>query len=155
MRRPTDSAGAWGFAAVVLLIAVLAAGCGSSDPRGPRMAVRGEVRLDGQPLSAGVILFHCGDGDDRLSAVGYIEDGVFEIAAKDGPFAGTAAIEFQAKPIPQDQLEVELERAAKARKPPQLAVVPIPPQYGPQSELTVEVTRSGQNRFDFNLRSKR
>lgn len=135
--------------------AVLLAGCGSADPRGPRVPVHGEVRLDGQPLLAGVILFHCGEGDDKLSAVGTIENGVYAITKQDGPLVGTVRVEFQAKPIPQDQFEAALDEAARTRKRPQLDVVAIPPRYGQSSQLTADVTLDGNNQFDFDLRSDR
>jgi hypothetical protein len=135
--------------------AVLLAGCGKADPRGPRVPVHGEVRLDGQPLLAGVILFHCNEGEDKLTAVGYIENGGYAIAKQDGPLVGTARVEFQAKPVPRDQFEAALDEAARTRRRPQLDIVAIPPQYGQASQLTAEVTRDGNQPFDFDLRSDR
>jgi hypothetical protein len=47
-----------------------------------------------------------------------------------------------------------LEQAARERRPPVLDVVAIPPQYGANSNLTAAVTEHGENRFDFDLRSR-
>lgn len=41
-------------------------GCGTADNDAPRFAVRGQVTLDGQPLAAAVIAFHCGTGEDEV-----------------------------------------------------------------------------------------
>lgn len=133
---------------------MLCSGCGGSDPRGVRVGVHGQVQLDGQPLQAGAIVFHCGDGDDKRTAVGYIEDGAYEIASGEGPLVGTARVEFQPKPIEQEQFEAAIERAARTRRRVSLAVVAIPRQYGANSTLTATVTEDGKNQFDFDLKSR-
>lgn len=155
VRCPGKGSRASLLVAVLLLITMLVSGCDSGDPRGRRVAVEGQVLLDDQPLQAGVILFHCGQGDDQMTAFGFIEDGVYAIAKNEGPLVGTARVEFQSKPVSQEELEAALDAAIGTRKRPQLDVVTIPPQYGRDSELTREVTEHGDNRFDFDLRSKR
>ncbi len=142
--------------AISITVAALVtyAGCGGSDPDGVRVSVRGEVKLDGRPLQAGAIVFHCGDGENEVTSVGYIEDGSYDIASDEGPLAGTARVEFQAKPVDQGQFEEAMEEAAKTRRRPNLAVVAIPPHYGPNSNLTRELTVDGENTLDFDLTSR-
>lgn len=142
--------------AITTTVAVLigCAGCGGSDPHGVRVGVRGEVQIDGQPLQAGAIVFHCGDGDDKIAAVGYIEDGAYEIASDEGPLVGMARVEFQAKPIDPVQYEEAMEEAARTRRRVKVAVVAIPPHYGANSTLTADVTEDGENKFDFDLNSQ-
>jgi hypothetical protein len=141
-------------AALVIAATLTCAGCGAGDPRGVRVAVHGEVTLDEKPLEAGAILFHCGEGEDELVAVGYIENGHYEIARRDGPLVGTARVEFQAKPVSQEDFETAMEVAAEGRRPPSIAVVAIPPQYGKDSKETVDVAKDGENKFDFDLKSR-
>jgi hypothetical protein len=143
-------------AAITVLVAglVSSGGCGDSGTTGVRAAVRGEVRLDGQPLTAGAIVFHCGEGDDKVTAFGYIENGAYEIAKADGPLVGTARVEFRPKPLEQDQFEAAMDEAAKKRRRPNVDVVAIPPQYGISSNLTADVTEDGENKFDFDLKSR-
>jgi hypothetical protein len=157
--RPCRPAG-WqgeGIVAVVLLLAsiVPSPGCGDSDElMGKRVRVFGAVTLDGKPLPAGAILFHSGEGEHQVSAVGYIEDGQFDIPEQDGPLAGTARVEFRPKPLPQDQFERALEQSARTRKPLQLDVAPIPSRYGAESKLTVDILPDTGNELDFPLTSR-
>ncbi len=154
----TDSSGVT-RASTGIAIAVSAlfacGGCDSStDPDGLRVGVNGQVRLDGKPLEAGAILFHSGEGENKVVAFGYIADGAYEIASKDGPRLGMARVEFQAKPVDQGQFEAAMEEAVRWRRRPNLAVVAIPRQYRANSTLTAEVTEDGENNFDFDLKSR-
>lgn len=81
------------FAAVVTLGAALAAvGCGDGRPE--RVAVRGQVLIDGQPLTHGYVRFVPTDARasrSELDANGRFELGCFE--ASDGAVRGTHRIE--------------------------------------------------------------
>ena len=142
-----------GTVAVFLLLAVCG-GCGSGSP-GPRAAVHGEVTLDGKPLKAGVVFFHCGEGDQLVVAQAFVENGKYEIDAEKGPVVGLARVQFQPKPIPEAEFEAALEAASRKRRKPKLVVVEVPEHYRTESTLTAEVTESGDNRFDFELTSRR
>lgn len=142
---------AWGLLVALLL---LCGGCGPSDPRGERVAVGGEVTLDGKPLEAGIIEFRDADAAGEVTAFAFVSGGTYEIPASDGPYVGEAKVTIRGKPIEQAQLEIELEEAARARRRPRLEVVPVPPQYADASPLTADVTEKGENRFDFQLTSR-
>jgi hypothetical protein len=128
-------------------------GCGSSDSL-ERAAVHGEVRLDGRPLGAAVIAFHCGEGENKVIAFGIVENGKYEIDEEKGPLVGQARVEFQPKPIAEEDIDAAMDEAARRRTRPKLVVMEIPPQYGEQSTFTATVTKDGENKFDFDLKSR-
>ncbi|HID22761.1 MAG TPA: hypothetical protein EYP14_10220 [Planctomycetaceae bacterium] len=114
--------------------------------------MHGHVRLDGKPLESAAIVFHSGEEEKEVISFAFVENGTYEIAAKDGPLVGKARVEFQPKPVDQEQFEEALEMATRTRRPVKLTEVVIPPQYvGQNSLLTVEVTEDGDNEFDFEL----
>lgn len=141
---------------VALILAALLAcgGCGGADSAGVRVAVQGEVKLDGRPLAAAVIAFHCGEGDKKMVAMGIVENGKYQLDAAKGPWVGRARVQFQPKPIAEKDFDAAIEQAARWRQPPKLVVMDMPPQYGEKSTLTVDITQSGENKFDFDLTSR-
>lgn len=123
-----------------------------------RVSVSGTVTLDGQPLEAGAIVFHCaGQAPDgvAITAFGFIENGSFDIDADDGPAVGSARVEFRPKPLQREALEEAVDQAAmsRTRRTRQTTIVEIPAQYGEDSELQVELA-PGKNRQDFHLDSR-
>ncbi len=145
----------FGLCAAVLVLATVV-GCGGANvSRGPRVAVHGAVTLDGKPLPAAVIAFHCGQGEQEVAVTGTVEDGQYAIDEDAGPWAGKARVAFHPMTIPEEQFDAAMEEAARRRRPPQLNVVEIPPHYGSQPAWTVELTADGDNRFDFDLTSRR
>lgn len=150
--RPT----AWSVAsasAIANLVLLACTGC-TANSDDARVAVHGTVNLDGKPLEAAAIVFHCGNGEDKVTAFGFVENGSYEIAAKEGPLAGQARVEFQPKPVELAEFEAALDQPAARRTRPKLDVVPIPAQYGAKTTLTVNVTADGENKFDFDLTSR-
>jgi hypothetical protein len=130
-------------------------GCGTSGSTAPGVAVHGDVTFDGKPLEAAVIAFHCGQGEDEVIAFGVVEHGKYEIPADKGPLVGTARVEFQPRPLPEGAIDAAMDEAARRRSVPKLVVMEIPPRYGPGSTLTAEVKADGENKFDFELTSRR
>jgi len=155
---PRDAVGPAGrciTAAVLLAVLLNSPGCGDAEgPAAKRVRVFGDVTLDGLPLRAGAIVFHCGEGENQVRAVGFIEHGAFDIAEQDGPLAGPARVEFHPKPLPPDQFEQALEQWARSRTPPQLDVVAIPRRYGAESQWTVNIAAETDNELDFPLVSR-
>ncbi len=137
----------------VFLLSVVCGGCGSGSP-GPRAAVHGAVTLDGKPLKAGVVQFHCCEGDQLMVAQAFVENGKYEIDAEKGPVAGLARVQFHPKPLSEEEFEAALG-ASHGRRKPKLVVAEIPERYGAESTLTAEVAESGDNQFDFELTSRR
>lgn len=136
-----------------LIIVIL--GCSDASTTVQRVDVSGTVTLNGQPLSAGAIVFHCDSPTpdvDSAIAFGFVKDGVYAIDAHEGPTIGMARVEFRSKPLQRGEFEDAVDLAAKSTRPrpPQTTVVAIPEKYGEQSTLTVELT-AGENRHDFQL----
>ncbi len=140
--------------AVVVVASVSA--CGGSTPnRGPRVAVHGAVTLDGRPLQAAVIAFHCGDAEQEVIVTAEVENGRYAIEASDGPWAGQVRVAFHPKSIPEEQFDAAMEEAARRRRPPKLTVIEIPPHYGSQPAWTIQLTEGDDNQFDFDLTTGR
>lgn len=128
--------------ACVLLVS---GGCGGEGIE--RRAVTGIVRLDGKPLPQGTIAFT--PVDKGPSAGGPIKDGAFTLAKDGGPSPGKYRVEVYAS-----RPSGKTERDAATGETVALTESIIPPKYNRDSTLQVEVTTSGENRFDFDLQSK-
>lgn len=63
-------------------------------PRQPQAAVSGEVTLDGQPVSAGVLAFYPEDKNLPVTAL-RVRRGKFSAKAEAGPFVGKATVKFE------------------------------------------------------------
>lgn len=125
---------------------LLLSGCGGE--RIERCSVSGSVRLDGQPLAEGTILFS--PQAQGPSAGGEIRDGVFTLSEQEGPSPGPYLVEINAyRPTGKT------ERDAATGETITLAESIIPPRYNRNSTLTVEVKAGEENRFEFELQSKR
>jgi hypothetical protein len=144
-----------GLCSPVLVVAIVAGCDGANTARGPRVAVQGAVTLDGKPLQAAVIAFHCGQGEQEAAVTGIVQNGRYAIDADTGPWAGQVRVAFHPMSISEEQFDAAMEEAARQRRPPQLTVIEIPPHYGSQPAWTVQLTADGDNRFDFDLTSRR
>lgn len=76
------------FAGIAFLV-LLCAGC-ADEP--PRIAVYGQVTLDGRPVKEGTISFRSRDGS--VVSTGTIKDGEFQIPPERGPLEGENRIEI-------------------------------------------------------------
>jgi hypothetical protein len=128
-------------------------GCGA-EPGASRVAVQGRATIDGTPLSSVMIVFRCGQGDNQVTAFGLVENGYYQIEAENGPLPGKARVEFQPKPIERSEFESLLDQSGWSRQHPKLTVVDIPPQFGSASVLTADVAKDGENKIDFDLKSR-
>jgi hypothetical protein len=146
---------AWTAVFFAASVVPLLAGCGGGRGAPPRVAVRGEVRLDAMPLKAGVIRFVPQAPAKGPVALGTIKDGHFAMAAATGATPGRNAIEIVATPAENplagatDARAVWTEYAKTKRSPPVEAAVPA--RYNQNSTLSVEVSAKGPNAFDFQL----
>lgn len=138
-------AAALGF---VLLITPLLTGCGKSTDG--RVAVSGEVTLDGQPLDRGSIELHPKSPGGTMTG-GMISNGTFTIAAEQGPKPGSyevrifapsagATVDPNEPPGPESQAKPPAER--------------IPARFNVKSELTAEVGPDGDAGMKFAVESK-
>jgi hypothetical protein len=120
-------------AAITLLTLGCAAGDGAAE-------VAGDVTLDGQPLTDGVIHFLPVDGKSRTAST-FVRDGRFQTRV----------------PLGQQRVEISCVKAQSLR-PGQAAdsatgAEIVPAKYNTKSELSVEVSR-GRNKVKFELQSK-
>ncbi len=138
---------------LALLLFAFAAlnGCwgAKSDPRGERFAVRGEVLIDGKPLSEARIVFVPIDRHKSVKATASINGGFYNIESANGPLAGKMRVEIQTDILELEELEKI--RGDDKTMVPQLNKVDIPERYNVKSELTAEVKPKVENSFDFSL----
>lgn len=135
----------------LLLLAGFTVGC-AEDPQGPeRAAVSGTVRLNGAPLSQGIIRFVPTDGTQGPKVSLPIQDGQFAADTDHGPVAGTNRVEIQS--TDDGGLAMDDEEAVEElrRKPRKLNVVTIPPIYNTQSQLKEQLLTDQLNELKFEL----
>ena len=134
------------LASAVCLAVLILAGCGQSNPLG-RLALSGTVQLQGQPLDQGSIEFSPLEGSPKVTSGGPIQEGRFEIVARQGLPPGTYRVRiFSADPsaagaepeFPGEHTEVRRDR--------------IPPEWNANSDKQITVTEDGPNEFEFDVK---
>ncbi|TWU35743.1 hypothetical protein Q31b_51780 [Novipirellula aureliae] len=153
---------------IVLILAgpsVCLSGCSGSEPDESfeRVGVAGEVWIDGKPLEAGAIVFHCldtaGETDRPVTSFAFIENGRYSIDPANGPAIGKAKVEFRPKPLDRQMVEASLNSGPNCPRPhyqsnTPAAVVAIPDAYGANTKLTVQLVAGNENHHDFQLHSR-
>jgi hypothetical protein len=121
-------------------------GCG---PRSNRLAVSGEVTLDGAPLDQGAIRL-TSIGSEKLFASGAVlRDGKFLIPQEKGLPPGSYRVEISS---PDTAAPPVVYKSAPGEPTlPPTAPERIPPEYNSKSKQTVEVTTAGDNNFKFDI----
>jgi hypothetical protein len=127
----------------VLLVAVWC-GCGNNDGR---LAVSGNVKLDGKPLPEGSIEFLPIAGTGGPTAGATIEEGKYRIAAGRGLFAGQFRVKISAQRNTGRQA-MDPYRGVKYDVQEQY----LPARYNRKSRLEAVLTAEGANVFDFDLK---
>lgn len=131
------------FAIVLFAMSVAATGCGTENELG-RLRVSGSVTLNSQPLDQGQIEFTPSQSTG-VSGGTMIADGKYEISEQKGLPPGTYTVRIYSTD----------EKATKVEGPPGesevSAIERIPANYNVNSEITVEVTTDGENKFDFTI----
>ena len=127
------------------LTVALLAGCGGGSDGPTEYAVTGTVTFDGEPLAEGSLLFIDPAGKSR-SYPGVIKEGVFssEMTAGKKTVQITAIRPDPGKTVPSGD-GLSQEPAFEQY---------IPAKYNKKSTLEIEVTDSGDNKFEFDLTSK-
>ena len=131
-----------------LLLSVLAVGCGQDY--GGRQEVKGTVKLKGQPLDQGLIMFlPISEGGGSTQEGAPIANGSYQIDRAHGLAPGkykvvitsgdgrTPANAPDQEPGPTGANIISKDR--------------IPPGYNTQSKQEVEVTEKGPNVFDYDI----
>ena len=121
---------------------MLATGCRDSNGR---QRVTGTVQFDGAPLPVGTISMR--PVAKGPSAAGRIVNGEFELVTDKGPLPGKHRVEIES--FRKTGRMVALVDTPSMKMSEQKQV--IPPQYNDRTELTIEVTGTGDNHFDFAL----
>ena len=128
---------------------IASGGCSSGDA--DRVAVRGQVTVDGEPLARGRILFapigaHAGRETGTI-----IRAGKFEIPRELGPIVGPYRVWIYHDPA----VDFELDSPTAVRQAGGVMLSPsvIPPRYNVRSELTVELHRATSTDMTFDLAS--
>jgi hypothetical protein len=137
----------WRLLGVVFLTPVLLfAGCGR---RSDRLALSGEVALDGSPLVQGSIRL-TSTGTGKLFATGaMIQNGEFHVPQEKGLPPGTYRVEISS---PDTNAPPVVYKSAPGEPAlPPTAPERIPPEYNSQSKHSVDVTADGGNHFKFEI----
>jgi hypothetical protein len=126
-------------------------GCGREEGP-PRAAVQGQVTLDGQPVSEGLIRFIPSGGTKGPAAMAAIHAGAFALDREHGPIIGAHRVEIEATGHQGFAIDDEAAYVANVEKkggrmPPN----PIPDIYNRRSSLTAEISVEGPNELKFQL----
>ena len=137
-----------GLLPAVGLVAALA-GCG---PDNGRLAISGNVTLDGVPLDQGSIRL-TSSGTEKLFASGaMIQQGEFYIPKDKGLPPGTYVVEISS---PDTSVPPVVYQGAPGEPAlPPTAPERIPPEYNVDSKQTVEVSADRDNHFEFEIASR-
>ncbi len=113
-----------------------------------RQAVAGTVTMDGQPLDSGQIQFIPTDPSSGGGTSGTIQGGRFEIDDFRGPAPGTYQVVISSQ-APAMLAEGEMPGEAPPPSPEE-----IPAIYNRNTTLNATVDASGENTFEYVLKSK-
>jgi hypothetical protein len=138
------------LATFLAMLLLFFAGCGS---RSDRLAVSGAVTLDGAPLDVGSIRL-TSTGNGKLFASGaMIQNGKFHVPQEKGLPPGTYRVEISS---PDTAVAPVVYKGAPGEPAlPPTAPERIPPEYNSNSKQTIEVTRGGDNHFEFDIVRRR
>ncbi len=126
-----------------------AAGCGGEPS--PGQAIRGAVQVEGQPLAHGVATFIPIAPTEGPRVLVPVRAGHFERSAADGPWPGTYRVEITAT-TPDVLAMQQGQRLDRVPAEAWAGFREIAPEFNRQSTLRVEIARSGDNQFNFDVR---
>lgn len=128
-------------AAASTLAMLVLIGCG---PRSDRLAVNGNVSLDGAPLDSGSIRFSSVGSEKLVSSGAMIQEGAYHVPQEKGLLAGTYHVEITS---PDTKAPPIKDAASGMLAAPER----IPASFNIDSNQSIEVTPDGDNAFDFNI----
>ena len=128
------------------LLSLVAVGCGGSGESKSRVALEGEIKLNGKSLPTGLVSFLPTD-DKGQTAIAQIENGKYNIDRSNGPAIGTYKVLINSRQptgrkvrdIDNPAIFISEEREV------------VPAQYNNSSTLTIEIKADGKQ--DFELKS--
>jgi hypothetical protein len=130
----------------ILLLLPVSSGCSNNNPQG-RIAVRGEVTFNNEPLEHGEILFSSIEGSTPTVVTGsLIKNGKFSLPAEHGLIP-------EQEYLVQFRAVEEIPGARKTDDPTEMVPTHnlIPSKYGVHSKETVKATKKSPNVFQFDL----
>ena len=155
MRHPQ-----WQQFVPVLLLATLLLGCGPGNPLG-RRAISGSVSLDGAPLDQGSIEFAPKETRGGVGTGAMLLNGQYSIPTLKGLPPGKYIVRISsAEPREESSLKRPTGPPGSGTSGPAGPAAfdmtgikrnRIPARYNAESQLVVEVTEEGENKFDFKL----
>lgn len=124
------------------------AGCDATDPNG-RVAVEGEILVDGRPLKAGAIALEP-LGDGTTTSVGArIRSGSFAISRDKGPMPGVYRVRIYAS----SGVQAPPPKGASDRVPRPM-IERIPEDYNTRSNRTVAIEPGRTQRLRFEIATR-
>ena len=135
---------------IILLLPLLLcfSACNDANPQG-RVAVRGNVSLEGKPIDEGSIQFESlPEMQPNVITGGTIQKGTFSLAASDGLIPGQ---EYIVRIRSMEEVPGTREKSADSMmsRPDYRDIVP--PQYGKASTLTFTATKKSPNVFQIDM----
>jgi hypothetical protein len=134
---------------VFLFLSVSLAGCGDNSNSGHN-PIKGEVKLNGQPMESGTIMFRPIEGGKGQAVSGTIKAGHYEIASAEGPAVGPHHVEVRGvrktgkmiqKPLaPKGELVEEEAESVSER-------------FNSRSDLKADI-KAGDNVANFDVKSR-
>jgi hypothetical protein len=137
--------------ACALLLGLGLLGCGGETPyKGEkRYAVQGSVSFNGEPVDQGMISFvgESGDPTKQFTAGGPIYGGKYSIEENRGPNAGKYQVLIRwSRPTGKKRKDPDSGEMVDETKEV------IPSKYNTVTELRADISGSGSNTFDFDLK---
>lgn len=138
------------FLGLLMMSMVLAiAGCGRDAT--DRLAVSGNVTLDGKPVDGGNIQIDPTDANQTSASGALIQAGDYTIPRQTGLAPG----KYRVRIYWAEKANADVVPSIMGVPGPNANVAPlkelIPAKYNTESELTIEVRPNGDNKFDFAL----
>ena len=139
----------WSLCLGLSTVVVMLSGCGHGNPLN-RQAVSGNVSFDGTALDQGTIELSPRQQQGGVSSGARVWEGSYAIPTEQGLPPGKYLVRiFSAE---------KRDAPSSVGKPPGPGNPPgkerIPAQYNSQSQILVEVTADGHNKFDFDIRTR-
>tara|TARA_R110002095_G_scaffold95794_2_gene83695 strand:+ start:542 stop:1000 length:459 start_codon:yes stop_codon:yes gene_type:complete len=123
---------------MILLLPVVAAGCGSGKTGPKKYDVSGDVTFEGKPLAKGQIIFTGTNEEKRIDVID-IFDGHFKGELRPGPMK----VEIRAFQ--------ENSNLTPSGGPGGFPEQYLPPQYNEKTTLTADIKEEGANELKFEL----
>lgn len=149
----TIAHGYHGHWALVLGFAMLAmSGC--SEPEDPTIPVYGMVKVNGVPVKQGDIEFN-GKENGGLRRGAMIADGEYRTAPMQGLLPGNYIVRIFSVPVQPNAAGKADALPGDEELGPAASRDQIPPKYNMRSTLSIEVTKEGENEFNFDIETNK